>query len=140
PDGRVARQDWPVPARPPDSRTMPAKTAPGPEDTRYPRSAIAEVIESALAGSDYAHLTEWIRPQSCPCITAGESCLAYQAHNPPGCQSYPQEVPLPSEQSLTAAELVAALPEPDEAGMVDAQQAGHALGGLAATRLAWSPY
>jgi hypothetical protein len=116
---------------------MTASTAP---DVRYPRQAIAEVIESALAGSDYSHVAEWTRPPGCPCHAAGMSCEGYRLTDHPGCPGYIANVSLPPDQGLTAAELAACLPEPDLAGTVSALEAGTALASLASARLAWSPY
>jgi hypothetical protein len=113
-------------------------------DTRIPRQAIADAITEAMAGHDYTTVTEWVKPESCPCRQSGAECTMTEyliMRTPPGCQGQMlTDKPLPAGQSIAAAELVSSLPQPDQDGTVSGAEVASVLEPLIRSRLDWNPY
>lgn len=114
------------------------------QDTRYPRSAVADAIRLAMAGSDYTSTAEWEQPPGCRCRREGISCLAVQAQacvngGVRECQGYVTEVPVAPDKALTPEELIAVLPACDDSGTVSGREAASAMMTLITARLSWNP-
>ena len=114
-------------------------------DARYPLEVIVTAIRQAMAGTDCTSTAEWTAPPECRCIREGKSCLQVQAEAClPGygndCRGYIVHVPVSSEKSLTPDHLIAALPEPDSAGMVSGDEVAAVLQAVMLDRLSWHPY
>lgn len=114
------------------------------QDTRYPRSAVADAITAAMEGTCFTSTAEWEQPPGCRCRREGVSCLAVQAQacvngGVRECQGYVTEQPVQPDHSLTAEQLIAVLPACDTEGMVSGQEAASAMTTLITGRLAWNP-
>jgi hypothetical protein len=123
-------------AQPPMGASMTAvKTA----SDRIPVADLEAIIARALVPGDYEHDTEWARPDSCPCHDQGlQRCTQYAGIRG-SCQGYPAEIDTPAEHVVTAEILTSALPEPDNEGTLDSQEAALSILSVIGERLSY-PY
>jgi hypothetical protein len=114
-------------------------------DVRLPRAEIARTITEALATYRCETGVSWgAPPGGCHCGEPGIPCTLLAANHGSGgvvLGGDPDVVPLSPDQSVTAADLIAAMPAPDNGDdRITLGQAWSAFGELVYARLGWCEY